>query len=406
VPLTIAYLTGQYGRPSDTWIRGEVWALRDMGHTVHTFSIRRPDGPPVTGVVEEERARTDYILENGGRALLGALARWALRRPARFASALRLALEIGWPGLKGRLWPFAYLAEAAYLADRIEALGIDHLHNHISEGSASVAMLASELTGRPFSVVVHGPGEFDLAHQLALDRKVERSAFFVAGSTYAGSQLMRWCHADHWDRIHRVRTGVPHEALQQPIDPPPDAPRLATVGRMDEVKGHLFLVEALALLEGRGVRVELEIVGDGPMRARIEELALRLGVSDRIRIHGYLDRPDAMAVVAGARAIVMPSLAEGLPVAIADAMAMGRPAIASRVASVPELVEAGVTGWLVEPGEVEPLADAMEAAATADVEEVERLGAAARERVAERHDQVAEAAKLAELIAQAVRASR
>jgi glycosyltransferase involved in cell wall biosynthesis len=406
VPLTVAYLTGQYGRPSDTWIRGEVAALRAMGHTVHTFSIRRPDVPAGGEAVEAERARTDYVLEHGLPALGAAAARWAGREPARFAGAVRLAAKVSWPGAKGRLWPGAYLLEAAYLAERLEALDVDHVHNHLSEGSATVAMLASALTGVPFSVAVHGPGEFDLATWLALDSKVARAAFFVAGSTYARSQLMRWCHADDWDRIHRVRTGVPREALEQPLEPSPAAPRLATVGRMEEVKGHPFLVEALALLKERGVHAEVDIVGDGPLRARVEEQAARLGVADSLRVHGYLDRADAMAVVSGSRAIVMPSLAEGLPVAITDAFAIGRPAIASRVASVPELVVPGKTGWLVPPGEVLPLADAMEEAVTAAPEELERMGRAGREHVATNHDHAREATRLAELISEAVDARR
>ena len=114
-PMTLAYLTSAYARASDTFIRGEVAQLRALGHTVHTFSIRRPSaGETVSEEVRRERAATVDIIAEGPTRLAWAALREAVRAPRRFLATARLAQRVGAPGLKGRLWPQAYLMEAAF----------------------------------------------------------------------------------------------------------------------------------------------------------------------------------------------------------------------------------------------------------------------------------------------------
>lgn len=398
-PLTIAYMSNVYGRASDTFVRREVLELRALGHTVHTFSIREPDRSElVSDAVRSEHARTDYVLSHGSRALAGAAARWARRDPAAFGRALRLAEQLGVPGARGRLWPYAYLLEASYLAERLEALGVQHLHDHIIEGSAAVAMLASELAGVPFSVTVHGPREFDHPGSLALELKIARAAFVIAPALYTRGQLLRWARPEDWPKIHWVRSGVERALLDRPRVAPPAEPRFVSIGRLDVDKGQLLLVEAVARLRKEGVDVSVTVVGDGPLRPSLEAATRRLGVEDRLSFPGWLGADEVVAALEGSRAIVMPSLAEGLPNVITESLALGRPAIASAVAGVGELVETGLTGWLVPAGAVEPLAEALRAAADASPEELERLGAAGTARVRERHDGAREALRLEALM--------
>jgi glycosyltransferase involved in cell wall biosynthesis len=390
-PLTLAYLTNVYARASDSFVRAEVAELRALGHTVHTFSIREPARSElVSDAVREEHARTDYVLSRGPIALAAAAARRAVRRPRAFARAAALARRIGTPGVRGRLWPFAYLLEAAYLAERLEALGVQHLHDHIAEGSASVAMLASELCGVPFSVTVHGPGEFDRAGSLGLEDKLARAAFFVAISHFARAQLERWTRPQDWDRIHIVRCGVERRFLERAAVPPPDEPRLVSIGRLDVQKGQLLLLEALARLPD----VELTLIGDGPLRGSLERAAQRLGVAGRVRFAGWLGADAVVEEIERSRALVLASLAEGLPVAVMEALALGRPAIATDVGALSELVEPGETGWLVPASALDPLVEAMGAATIAPTSELERMGAAGAARVRERHDAAREARRL------------
>jgi colanic acid/amylovoran biosynthesis glycosyltransferase len=399
-PMTLAYVSNVYARASDTFVRREVLELRALGHTVHTFSIREPDAAElVSDAVRSEHAGTDYVLAHGPRALAAAAGRWARRDPRAFARALQLAERLGVPGARGRLWPHAYLLEAAYLAERLEALGVQHLHDHIAEGSAAVAMLASELSGVPFSVTVHGPGEFDRAERLALDVKLARAAFFATISEFARGQVMRWTRPEDWDRIHVVRCGVEGRLLERPPAPLPPEPRFVSIGRLDVEKGQLLLLEAVAQVPG----IELTLVGDGPLRATVERTVERIGLANRVRLTGWLGADEVLACVERSRGLVMASLAEGLPVVVMEALARGRPAIATDVAATGELVETGETGWLVPAGAVEPLAEALRAAAAALVEELARLGAAGAARVRERHDAAVEAGKLAALFAGAAR---
>lgn len=398
--MTIAYLTSAYARASDSFIRGEVTQLRALGHTVHTFSVRKsPASELVSDDIRREHANTEFLLERGNAARLARAALgMVVRSPARFLEAARLALRCAAPGVKAKVRALAYVLEACLLAQRLKAKEVRHLHNHIGENSAMVAMLAGLLANIPYSLTIHGPGEFDQPTLLALDEKIARSAFAVAVSDYGRSQLLRWSRHGDWDRVHVVHCGVDESFLRHPPTPVPSAPRLVCVGRLAEQKGQLLLIEAAAQLSREGVNFELVLVGDGPMRGAIERLIIRHGLGDRVKIAGWMSSQSVRDELLRSRAMVLPSFAEGLPVVIMEALALHRPVISTYVAGIPELVRNGASGWLVPAGSVDALAEAMRQAVTAPVEQLETMGRAGAALVAERHNAKKEAAKLAELI--------
>jgi glycosyltransferase involved in cell wall biosynthesis len=400
-PATIAYLTSAYARASDSFIRGEVAQLRGLGFTVYTFSIQRPGlDELVSDEIRHEHAATEYVLEAGAARLVLTWLRTLIRSPRRMLTAGQLAVRIGTPGLKGRLWPLAYLLEAAYLAERLRTKGVGHLHNHIGEGSASVAMLASILAGIPFSMTIHGPGEFDRPAQLALAEKIRRASFTAAVSEFTRSQLYRWSNRADWPRIHVVHCGLDGTFLDAGTTEIPEARRLVCVGRLVEQKGPLLLVEAAGRLAAEGLMFELILIGDGPLRRPIEERIDQLGLRKHVHLAGWQPALAVRAEILRARALVLPSFAEGLPVVLMEALALGRPVVSTYVAGIPELVIPGVCGWLVPAGSVEALATAMRDALLAPVHHLERLGRAGTARAAEHHDGAIEAAKLAALITQ------
>lgn len=399
-PLTIGYITGEYGRASDTFIREEVAALRDLGHTVHTFSIREPAGPVPDDAVAAERAGTDYVLARGLPRLTRSAGRRLATQPGRMAAAAGLAARVGSPGVRGRSWPAAYLLEAAYVAERLDELRIHHLHDHISEGSAAVAMMASAMAGVPFSMTVHGPGEFDRAPQLALGLKVGRAAFVAAISEYARAQLLRWTAPADWHKVEVVRCGVPARLLEREPTPTPDDRRLVNVGRLEEAKGQVVLVDAVAeLLEAGEEPFEVLIAGEGPLRAMLEAHIRERGVEHAVKLLGAMGHREVAELIAGSRGLVQPSFAEGIPVTVMEALALGRAVIATPVGGVTELVDHGGNGWLVAPGSRTALAGAMREALAAAPPELDRMGRAGAARVAERHDVRTTAARLAELFA-------
>lgn len=393
---TIAYLSSVYARASDSFVRAEVLELRRLGHRVHTFSVRAPAAAElVSEEIRAEHARTDYILAHGLFALFVCMILELLRAPARTLSTLRLAARCGWPGIKGRLWPAAYFLEACYLARALRKKRVDHLHNHIGEGSAVVAMLASELSGVPYSLTIHGPFEFDQPALLALGEKVRRSRFTAAVCDYGRSQLLRWTAPADWPKIHVVRCGV---RLNGTALTAPNGERLLLcVGRLGREKGHLVLLEAVARLRAEP-GFALLIVGDGPARGEIEARAAALGIEQRVRLTGWLAADEIRGHILRCRALVLPTFAEGLPVVLMEALALGRPVITSYVAGIPELVQPGVSGWVVPAGSVDELARALREALSADPHRLAGMGRAGAARVRERHDQVKETGRLQALI--------
>ena len=146
-------------------------------------------------------------------------------------------------------------------------------------------------------------------------------------------------------------------------------------------KGRSCCVEAAGRLAAEGLAFELVLVGDGPLRRPIEELIERLGLQKHVRLAGWQGTEAVREEILRARALVLPSFAEGLPVVLMEAMALGRPVISTYVAGIPELVVPGVCGWLVPAGSVEALAEAMRDVLLAPVHELERLGRAGAARV-------------------------
>ena len=400
---TIAYLTSLYARAADTFIRGEVEQLRAAGFTVHTFSVRRsPVNEAVSEDVRREQENTEYLFHRNAGRLFAAGAKMLLRRPGRFFSAAALAWRTSAPGVKGRVWQLAYLLEACLLAERMAARGVRHLHNHIGENSAAVAMLASAMGGVPYSLTIHGPPEFDRPTLLALDEKIARARFVVAVSDFGRSQLFRWCESRHWDKIKVVHCGVNGTFLRHPAVPVPPRPRMVSVGRLAEQKGQLLLIDAAAELAGEGIDFELVLIGDGPMRDQLQQRIERLGLASRVRLAGWMSSEQVRDELVSSRAMVLPSFAEGLPVVIMEALALSRPVISTYIGGIPELVRHGENGWLVPAGSVAELARAMREAILATPERLTEMGRVGAARVAERHDAAAEVAKLAGYIRESV----
>ena len=398
---TIAYLNSVYARVGDTFIRTEVHQLRSVGHTVHTFSVREAKASErVFQEIRDEHARTDYILRHGVPRLLGDAILEFLRAPRKSFSAIALATRCGWPGIKGRLWPYAYFLEACYLSRQLREKRVDHLHDHNGQGCAFVAMLASALSGVPYSLTIHGPGEFDRPTLLALAEKVGRSQFTVAVSEYGRSQVYRWVGHAHWPKVKVIHCGLESVFFEGAPVLPPAAPRLVCIGRLSEQKGQLLLIEAAGRLAAKGIRFELVLVGDGELRAEIEALIAKQGLGKQVRVMGSISDEKLREEILFARGLVLPSFAEGLPRVIMEAMALRRPVLTTYVAGIPELVLPGVNGWLFPAGSIDALTAAMEDCLSRSVEELRVMGEAAYARALERHSVDTEVAKLAALFRQ------
>lgn len=395
--MTIAYLINQYPKVSHSFIRREIGGLEAMGITVARFSIRTCAPELVDEADKQELEKTQAILGIGIVGLLLSLLKVAITKPVAFLKALSLTIKVGWKSERGILRNFAYLAEACVLLGWCSDSEISHIHAHFGTNSTTVAMLCEVLGGPPYSFTVHGPEEFDKVQAIALSEKINRAAFVVAVSSFGKSQLCRWCDYEHWTKIHVIHCGVDETFLTQSHVPVPNEPRLVCVGRLGEQKGHMLLLEAVRQLAIEGLSFKLVLVGDGPLRENIETEIAKYNLHNYIEITGWASSTEVRQQILASRALVLPSFAEGLPVVIMEALALGRPAISTYVAGIPELVEPGVCGWLVPAGSLEPLTAAMRNALTSPIEKLETMGKIGAERVASQHNALTEAKKLAAL---------
>lgn len=382
----VGYLVNQYPKVSHTFVRREIHALEELGVDVARFTVRRVSEPLEDQADRAEADRTRVILDEGARGLAQGLLRTAARRPRAFVRAARKAVRLGLGSDRGLLVHAAYLAEACVLAEWLAEAGVSHVHAHFGTNPATVAMLCRDLGGPTFSFTVHGPEEFDKPDAIHLDEKI-RAARFVAGvSSFGRSQLFRRARAADWDKIHVVRCGLDPSLLESTPTPVPDVPRLVSVGRLSEQKGQLLLVEAVARLVREGVAVELVLVGDGELRREIELAIARLGIGSHVRITGWASGDVVRQELLSARAMVLPSFAEGLPVVIMEALALSRPVLSTYVAGIPELVEPGASGFLVPAGSIDALVDGLREVLSTDVTTLGRLASEGRRRVRALHD--------------------
>ncbi|HTV51810.1 MAG TPA: glycosyltransferase family 4 protein [Steroidobacteraceae bacterium] len=397
--LKLAYFVNEYPKVSHSFIRREILAIERQGFEVLRIALRGWRGPLPDEEDARERARTRYVLRQGLGALLLAAAVTFLRAPRRFVGALRLALKLSREG-DGRLpYHLVYLAEACRILPWLRQFGASLVHAHFGTNSAEVALLAQALGGPPFSFTVHGPDEF--LRPLALGEKVRRASLVVAISHFTRSQLLLRSRHEDWEKIRVVHCGLEPSYGALATRPLPREPRLVCVGRLCEAKGQLLLLDAVAQLAQRGVSLELVLAGDGPLRGELQSLIDRYGLRDRVRITGWISSDAVREQIEAARALVLPSFAEGLPVVLMEAMALARPVLSTYIAGIPELVLPGENGWLCAASSREELERALVDCLAASPERLEQMGAAGRARVRERHSIDVEAAKLLELFRQA-----
>ncbi|QDU70708.1 glycosyltransferase [Mucisphaera calidilacus] len=396
--MRIAYLVNQYPKLSHTFIRREIAALEQLGHTVDRYSVRQTSDH-VDPEDRREAANTRIILRGTG-PLVAATTWCKLTRPARWIKACFATLRLARHSERGLMRHLIYLMEAARLVADLDRQPVDHLHAHFGTNSATVAYLTSILGGPPYSFTTHGPEEFDKVPAIGLPEKLEHAAAAIAITSFCRSQLMRWMPVDRWDRIHEVHCGLDEHFLGSEPTPVPDTPRLVCVGRICEQKGQLLLIEAVARVRDEGQPVQLVLAGDGDMRPLAEQTINQLNLHDHVSITGWIDATRVRDEILASRALVLPSFAEGLPVVIMEAMALARPVLSTYIAGIPELVREPDNGLLVPAGDIDQLTDAIKRILTLNTQTLTDMGKQGRNAVLERHNANTEAARLAKVFQQ------
>jgi colanic acid/amylovoran biosynthesis glycosyltransferase len=397
-PLKIGFLTSEYPKASHTFIRRELLALEKRGHEIARLSVRDASSTVVDPADKSEASKTTVVLNLPIAQLVMSTIRTAVTRPIKFIKAVAETYRLWRASDRGVVRHVTYLVEAATLLWILRREGTKHLHVHFGKNAADVALMLKILGGPTYSMMIHGPGEFDGPRTFSLGRKVEQSEFTAAISHFATGQLRRWVSYAHWDKLHVVRCTISDDFLSERHGVDPDSRKLVCIGRLTGQKGQLFLIDAIGDLVDEGVDVNLTLAGDGEMREIIEERIKARGLQDRIEITGWIGEKDVRRHLIESRAMVLPSFAEGLPVAIMEALALGRPVVSTSIAAIPELLRNGENGWVIPSGSHEDLVAALRDLMTTPVERLNEMGRAGHERVRRQHHADTEAAKLDDLL--------
>ena len=397
--MRVAYFTNQYPATSHTFIRREILAVEARGHRVFRYAVR-PEADLVDPADVAERSITDHVLSQGSLHLVTSIIKGLISRPLRSMRAARAALRYSSTSRRGTFVHLAYLAEAFVVANWCRRDRVEHLHVHFGTNPATVGALVHELTAIPFSFTLHGPEEFDRAEEHGLRSKVAAASFVATVSSFGRSQLMRWARFEDWHKIHVVHCGLDKDYLHRPEFRRHGGHVLLCVARLAEQKGHMALLEAAAKLRQRGVEFELRLVGDGPLRSIIDSRIAELGLRDHVRLLGSLPQQAVRGEISACRALLLPSFAEGLPVVLMEAMALGKPVISTYIAGIPELV-GPEHGWLVPAGDISALSKVMQEALAADRATLSQMGSLGRRRVLKRHDIAVSASLMERLMEEA-----
>jgi len=395
----IAYVMSRFPKLSETFVLSEILALERRGVRVDVYPLLReraaivhPDAERVAAV-----ARYEPFLSP---AIAASQLAWLARRPRAYLRALRDVLAETWGSPNFFVGALGIFPKVAHMARRMEADGVTHVHCHFANHPAVAGLIVRRLTGIPFSFTAHGS---DLhKDRRMLPRKVAEAAFVATVSHDNRRLILAECGDGAAAKVHVVRAGVDTTLFAPPDARPPggDALRIACVGTLHEVKGQAHLVEACRLLAGEGVAVSCRLVGDGPDRADLEAAIAAAGLAGRVVLAGPLTRDAVADELRRADVLVAPSVPtregrrEGIPVVLMEAMSSGLPVVASAISGIPELVEDGVSGLLVPPGDAAAIAAALRRLA-AEPPLRDRMGRAARRRVVSAFDLERSAAELA-----------
>ncbi len=366
--MRLAVFTNQFPSRLSTFFARDMRALADAGVELDVYALYPCDAtlwPCVPPLLDERvlpRERVHHL--RPWRALAS--------RPPERGGASRFARDL-WRATSAAARygpaPVAKTAYAALLAwgwnARHQLRAHDHVLAYWGNHAATCAYLLHRMGGRdvPFSMIVHA--RMDLYRQPAFLAEKMCYADNVFTVCEYNRAYLRERFAAVYPRI-AARVRIHHLGLDLAelpfVDGDRPAQHLVTVGRLEHLKGVHVLLDALARLDARGVRPTLDVVGGGEALPALRARAERLGLASRVRFLGWQSSDAVEAAMRGATLLVHPSVApDAMPTVLKEALAVGTPVVASRLAGIPEILDDGRCGVMVPPADVDALADAVAA---------------------------------------------
>jgi colanic acid/amylovoran biosynthesis glycosyltransferase len=394
----IGYITSRFPKLTETFILFEILGLERLGIRLHFYPLLRESADLIHAEAEPVIRRARY-LPFMSIAICRSQCWWIWHHPKQYFSALAAALRGTLPSRNFFIGALGIFPKVSHMARELSEAGVQHVHCTWATHAALAGYIVNRLTGIPFSFTARGS---DLhVDRTMLCTKAEAASFIVAITEYNRNLIERECPYAADLSINVIHSGI-DTSFFTPTERVPSARpfTILAVGSLIEVKGHVYLIRACSLLRHTGLAFECLIVGEGNLRQELQALVVELGLDDVVRLVGPRTRVEIASLHREADVFVTPSVRtkrgarEGIPVVLMEACASGLPVVASRISGIPELVEDGVSGFLVPPGMPSDIADAIRR--LHDNPDLRRaFGAAGRNKCVREFDAFTNAARLA-----------
>jgi len=362
-PPKIGYVLKRFPRLSETFILNEILELERLDTPIQIYSLidvtLEEPGSPRHKLVQELKSPVVYLPARQP------LKKWRVKigRFNRGGFTQQVLKEI----CGGEVPPESILLlQAAVIGSMAKAHRVDHLHAHFGSDAASAAMLASRMTGIPFSFTAHAKDIFHEAVDRALlRRKIDEAKFVVTVSDFNRRHLIDLAGKESEGKIVRLYNGIDLERFQVDRSISREPGLILGVGRLQEKKGFHHLIEACRVLRDSGASFRCEIVGEGPEREALERQIASAGLQDCVALLGAKPQEELINMLKRATLFVLPCIVsangdrDALPTVLLEAMAVGLPVISTNLVGIPEIVEHGKTGLLAAPGDPVELANAI-----------------------------------------------
>ena len=378
----VAVLMSRFPSVTETFILREMIEMERQAQPVRLVPMLKESPPVVHDAAKPWTSRalyTPYLDARIAKANLRALA----THPARYLwLLLRLvAGTITRPSTLVRT--LAVFPKSVFLAKQLEDEGVRHVHAHFATHPTTMALIISRLSRVTFSFTVH-------AHDIQLDRSLlrwkVREARFIRSISDFNRRFLEELYPEVRGKIEVIHVGIEPEAYEGAGEPASGTPRVLCVAAHKPYKGLPVLIEACRILRDAGVAFHCDVVGHGPMHDELAAMIRERGLDGVLTLIGPRPQEEVAKMMAAATLFVLPSIIaadgqmEGIPVALMEAMATGRAVVSTAIAGIPELVETGVSGLLVAPGDAAALAGAMRTLLE-DRESAQEMGMRGREKV-------------------------
>jgi len=364
----VAYMMSRFPKITETFILYEMLAAEKVGICVEVFPLRREK----TKKMHPEAAayvKRAHFLPLLSYEILRDNLKMLFQRPGLWLSTVCTLVRSNLGCGRFLLGALAAFPKCVSIARRMQKAEIDHIHAHFASHPAAAAWIIHQFSGIPYSFVAHGSDLHRDQHMLT--EKVHDAEFVVAISQYNRRIILDTAGDQYSHKVKVIHCGVnPNDfrsdRFPQSADYQSVPLKVFCIGTLHEVKGQIYLIEAVQMAKSRGIAMTLHLVGNGPDQQMLEQQVVAAGLTDSVIFEGRRDRHEVIALLQTADILVTPSVPtadgrrEGIPVVLMEAMASGVPVISTRLSGIPELVEHEVSGLLTEPRDVHGIANALE----------------------------------------------